>query len=408
MAASPMDDRTPADVGADPPRAAAPDFASARRKFLITRTRAYLNNASIAPVSDPVFDAVTGFLQEVRELGRNNYPQWLDHAEHTIKGNVGRLIGAKPGELAFVKNTTEGLVNVANGLNWRDGDNVVLPSIEYSSNVYCWIRLASRGVAVRWVTPTDGRIDVGAIANAIDSRTRLVSVSAVQFSNGYRHDLAGLSELCRSRRILLNLDVIQWAGSLALDLGRLHVDFASFGGHKWVLAPIGTGIFYCAERSLEALFPPTVGFHTVAKSEAHMDYDLTHLRPGAARFEAALENFPGLWGLDAAVRLQLALGSGNIERHILALTERAAEGIRHKGWTVASSMVPAERSGLLSFFAPGIDADTTAMNLRAAGVDVAVRAGRLRMSPSFYNDESDIDRMLAELPRATGTARPQA
>lgn len=385
-------------MDAPPVSGTSPDFRSARDQFLITRKRAYLNNASIAPMSDDVFNAVTGFLQQVRETGRNCYPEWCEHAECRIKHNVGALIGARANELAFVKNTTEGLLNVANGIDWIEGDNVVLPSIEYPSNVYCWLRLAKRGVGIRWVQARQGRIDVPAIRDAMDSRTRLVSVSAVQFSNGYRHDLVGLSELCRSRKVLLNLDAIQWVGSLELDLARLHVDFASFGGHKWLLAPIGTGIFYCAERSLGSLFPPSVGFHTVDKGEAHMDYDLTALRAGAARFEAALENFPGLWGLDAAVRLQLSLGTKNIERHILALNARAAEGLARLGWTIASSTIAGERSGLLSFFAAKADVEATAMRLRTAGVDLAVRDGRLRISPSFYNDESDIDRLLAELP----------
>src|SRR5262249_20590562 len=181
------------------------DFASVAAQFPIRRKRAYLNNASIGPMSEPVLAAVDAFLRDVRDNGRNNYPTWCRYAEQQIKDRVARLIGAKAGEIAFVKNTTQGLVTVANGLEWRAGDNVVLPSIEYPSNVYCWMRLAKKGVSIRWVEPQDGRIPVAAISDAIDSRTRLVSLSAVQFSNGFRHDLAMTSELCRERGVLLNL-----------------------------------------------------------------------------------------------------------------------------------------------------------------------------------------------------------
>jgi len=380
---------------ADVPRL---DFPTVVAQFPIKRQRAYLNNASIGPMSEPVLAAVNAFLHEVRDHGRNNYPTWCRYAEEQIKARVARLIGARASEIAFVKNTTEGLVTVANGLDWRDGDNVVLPRFEYPSNVYCWMRLAKFGVSIRWIEPQDGRIPVAAIAGAINARTRLVSLSAVQFSNGFRHDLAATCELCRSRGVLLNLDAIQWVGALALNLSELGVDFLSFGGHKWLLAPIGTGIFYCNTKVLDQLPPSHVGYHTVQKSEAHLDYDLTAYRPGAARFEAALENFPGIWGLDAAVKVLLGLGPRRVEEHILGLAGYAAERLRSRGWQIASPWNANERSGLLSFFAPAVRAEQLEPRLRAAGVDVAVRDGKLRISPSYYNDREDINQLLEALP----------
>jgi cysteine desulfurase / selenocysteine lyase len=374
------------------------DFASVAAQFPIRRKRAYLNNASIGPMSEPVLAAVNAFLDDVRDNGRNNYPTWCRYSEEKIKARVALLIGARPSEIAFVKNTTEGLVTVANGLDWREGDNVVLPRFEYPSNVYCWMRLAKFGVSIRWVEPQDGRVPAGAIAQAIDARTRLVSLSAVQFSNGFRHDLAATSALCRKRGVLLNLDAIQWVGALALNLSELAVDFLAFGGHKWLLAPIGTGIFYCNANALDRLLPSHVGYHSVEKSEAHLDYDLTAFRPGAARFEAALENFPGIWGLDAAVKILLGLGSPRVQEHILGLAAYAAEGLCSRGWQIASPWKSNERSGLLSFFSPMVSAEQVESRLRAADVDVAVRDGRLRISPSYFNDRQDIERLLESLP----------
>jgi selenocysteine lyase/cysteine desulfurase len=374
-------------------------LAQVRDEFPIAAERVYLNNASIAPLSTLVVAAVQAFLHDVRDRGRTNYPSWCAYAETAIKGRIGQLIGAVPTELAFVKNTTEGLVAVANGLDWCEGDNIVLPSFEYPSNVYCWQRLAKRGVAIKWVQPEAGRITVDALEQAIDRHTRLVSISAVQFTNGFRHELAETARMCRRRGVLLNVDAIQWSGALALDLHEIEVDFLSFGGHKWMMAPIGTGVFYCSQRSLQLLEPASVGYHSVAKSEAHLDYDLQAWRPGAARFEAALENFPGIWGLDAAVKVALGLGSKAIERHILDLTAHAAEGLQRLGWTVMSPLGPGERSGLLSFCAPGIDPAALEMQMRAAKIDLAVRDGRIRISPSYYNDHSDIDRLLVALPR---------
>ncbi|OMG89222.1 aminotransferase class V-fold PLP-dependent enzyme, partial [Achromobacter xylosoxidans] len=292
---------------------------------------------------------------------------------------------------------TEGLVHVANGFPWRDGDNLILADIEYPSNVYCWMKLAARGVTIRWVKNRNGRILVDDIRKLMDDRTRLVSLSAVQFSNGFRQDLEATSNLCHERGVYLNLDAIQWAGALELDVERLGIHFLSVGGHKWMLAPIGTGYFYCRKSVLGLLDPPSVGYHSVDSTEDHMHY-LLEYRPNAGRFEEALANFTGIWGLDAAVRVQLALTPARIETHILELTDHAGAALQRKGYQIVSSRAPGEASGNLSFKHPGHDAQELAQRLRDAGVDLAVRGGNLRISPSYYNDSSEIDRLVEALP----------
>ena len=366
---------------------------TAQALFPIKANRTYLNNASISPLSLRVIAAVDGFMAEQRDTGRNNYPQWCRKADGEIKERIARLIGAERSEIAFIKNTTEGIVTVANGLDWREGDNVLVADIEYPSNVYCWMNLARRGVELRWVPNRKGRIVVDDIAAAMDRRTRLVSLSAVQFSNGFRQDLAATSELCDRRGVLLNLDGIQWVGCLDIDVRRYKIDFLSAGGHKWLTAPIGTGIFYCRRESLELLRPPNVGYHSVDKHEDHMDYDLT-FRADAGRFEEALVNFPGIWGLDAAVQLLLEVGMPTIERHVAALTNLARDGLAGRGYEILSPPAPAERSGILSFRSPRTATEEIAARLAEAKVDVAIRAGALRISPTFYNDETDIAALI--------------
>jgi len=375
------------------------DFVSILKEFPIKKRRCYLNNASIGPLSLPVIAAVEAFLADVRDNGRNNYPNWCKYADNEVKERVARLIGAQKSEIAFVKNTTEGLVTVANGLRWRAGDNVIIPDIEYPSNVYCWMKLAARGVELRWVRNKSGRIPVDDIAALIDSRTRLVSLSAVQFSNGFRQDLAQTGELCRSRGVLFNLDAIQWLGAVHMDLSEYQVDFLSAGGHKWLLAPIGTGIFYCRAAALDLIDPPNVGYHSVGKHEDHMDYELVY-RSDAGRFEEALVNFPGIWGLDAAVRILLALGTREIEKRIRALTDLAVDGLRKRGYEIVSPLGDGERSGIISFRHAGVPPDIIAARLAEASVDLAVRGGALRISPSFYNDEDEIARFLEAVPKS--------
>ena len=368
-------------------------------EFAIKKNRAYLNNASIGPCSKRVFNAVTGFMRDVEREGRNNYPSWCKYADRTVKAKIAKLIGAKRDEIAFVKNTTEGILIVANGLDWRAGDNVIVPSIEYPSNVYCWMNLKRRGVEIKWYEARDGRLLPEDLEALIDRRTRLVTVSAVQFSNGFRQDLAATSEICERHGVLLNLDAIQHVGSLEMDVGRYKLDYVSVGGHKWLLGPIGTGFFYCRAGSMDQIHPANIGYHSVDKPEDHMDYDLT-FRNDAGRFEEALVNFPGIYGLDAALDMQLEIGPKAIEKRIKALGDYAIERLQSKGCRIVSSLKDNERSGMVSFVHPTVPAETLERRLMKANVDVAVRDGRIRVSPSFYNDESEIDRLVRELPKA--------
>lgn len=372
-------------------------FARIRELFPIREQLVYFNNGSIGAMSTRVIDAVNAFLADVRDRGRTNYPDWCRFAEHEIKADIGRLIGADRREIAFVKNTTEGLCNVANGIDWREGDNVVIADIEYPSNVYPWMNLARRGVEIKWAPVRDRRIMVEDIAATIDSRTRVVSLSGVQFSNGFRLDLPGLCELCQRRGVLLNLDMIHWIGALELDLRELPVDFLSAGGHKWLLAPIGTGIFFVRDAVRDQLELTNVGYHTVDKSEDHLDYDLTP-RPDASRFEEALVNFPGIWGLHAAVKTMLELGMDNVQRHIFGLTDLAAEGLERRGYEIVSPRGEQERSGNLCFAHPRHSPEQIDARLRDAGVQAAVRPFGVRMSPSIYNDAQEVQAMLEALP----------
>jgi cysteine desulfurase / selenocysteine lyase len=375
------------------------DFQSVQADFPIRRRMVYLNNASIGPLSNRVHRAINELLDDVRDNGRIHYPQWCKRADTVVKADIARLIGAEASEIAFIKNTTEGLVFVANGIDWRPGDNVVVAEIEYPSNVYCWMNLARRGVTIRWVKARSGAIAVDDVAAAIDERTRVVSLSGVQFSNGFRLDLDRLCDVCQRKKVFLNLDMIQWIGALTLDLAAWPIDFLSAGSHKWLLGPIGSGFFYCRKSSMPHLHVSSVGYHTVDKSEDHLDYDLTP-RPNAGRFEEALVNFPGIWGLHAAVETLLALGMTNVERHILGLNELAVEGLVRKGYEITSPRGEGERSGILTFRHPRLAPDEVETRLQAAKVQAAVRPGGVRISPSYYNDADEIRTFLEALPGA--------
>lgn len=373
------------------------DLRAVQEEFPIRARRVYLNNAAIAPASTRVIAAMNRFLADVRDHGDGRYLDWCRHADEVVKSKVAGLIGADRSEIAFVKNTTEGVLLVANGLDWAAGDNVIVPDIEYPSNVYCWMNLRRRGVEIKWVKNREGRILVEDIAALIDQRTRLVTLSAVQFSNGFRQDLMRTADLCRSRHVLLNLDAIQYVGALHLNVADCPIDFLSVGAHKWLLGPIGTGFFYCRQAALEQLRPHNIGYHSVAKDPDHLDYALV-FRPDAGRFEEALVNFPGVWGLEAAVDLIRAVGTARIERHVLELTAQLIEGLLARGYAVLSSCREGERSGVVSFRHPTRGSEEIHQRLQAARIDVAVCLGALRASPGAYNDGADVQALLEALP----------
>jgi selenocysteine lyase/cysteine desulfurase len=376
------------------------NLAEARSDFPIVYRRAYLNACSLMPLSNRVVGAVHAQLGDLQLNGRNNSPHRIRFAEEHIRPAIARLIGAVPAEIAFVKNTTEGLNIVANGIDWREGDNVVIANIEYPSNVYCWLNLARRGVEIRWIDAkaAGGRVTVDDVARQIDSRTRLVSVSCVQFSTGFRQDMEATGDLCRERGVLLNYDAIQAAGVLEIDASRTHFDFMSAGGHKWMGGPMGTGFFYCRASSLERLHPHGIGPGSMTNEETDIDYDIGLMQPDARRFEEALPNYPGLWGLHASLGTILALGPQVVEAHSLSLISRAIEGLKRKGYLIHSPQEERHRSGILTFRHPERSSEELNERLVEAGVDVTVRQGNLRIAPHFYNDDGDIDWLLEALP----------
>lgn len=373
------------------------NFKHVQGQFPIKKQKIYLNNASIGPLSLPVIKAVNEFMMDVQDYGFTHFHNWSHFADHTVKGRIAELIGADKEEIAFVKNTTEGILIVANGIDWKTGDNVIIADIEYPSNVYCWMNLEKRGVTIRWVKSRDGQVLIDDIANLTDSRTRLVSISAVQFSNGFCIDLERLGEVCKRKRILLNLDAIQYIGVLPINVSRLHIDFLSAGGQKWLLGPIGTGFFYCRKESMDQLHPHNIGYHSVDKSEDDMDYELV-FRMHAGRYEEALVNYPGIWGLHAAVNRMLELGMKNVANHILGLNSILIEGLESRGYQVISSKKPGERSGIVSFKHPKIPNEEICKRLEQANIFLTIRGKGLRVSPSIYNDEDEIKTMLNTLP----------
>jgi selenocysteine lyase/cysteine desulfurase len=307
--------------------------------------------------------------------------------------------------VAFVKNTSEALSFVAEGLEWRAGDVVLSADREFPSNVYPWLGLGRLGVETRLLEHRPAGLTVDDVARAIDDRVRLVSLSAVSYGAGERIDLAGIADVCRRRDVLFVVDGIQAIGAIAIDMARDGMDCIAADGHKWLCAPEGGGFLALSDRLLAQLRPAQLGWKSVMTA-SYYPYDFT-LRRDAAKLEAGSLNLLAVHALGAAVDLALEVGIDVIEARLGDLTALFEEGFRARGLDVlgcdTSGRRP-RRSGIVTFV-PRRAPERLRQDLWERGVASTVRFGGIRLSPHHYQDDRDVDAFFARLDDAEAATR---
>jgi len=300
--------------------------------------------------------------------------------------------------LAITKNTGHGLSLVADALKLDAGDNIVSVDCEYPSVVYPWYAQADRGIETRLVTPKlDGTFTADDLDAVMDSRTRVVTLSWVQFGTGFRCDLASIAAAAHARNAIFIADVIQGLGALPLNAQELGIDIAVTGVHKWLLAPPGTGGLYVAPHILDRLRLVNMGAGAVVDVMKFDPLDFT-VKPTVQRYEEGSPNVLGLVGLEAALSLLEEVGIDAISRQVLALSGYAAEKLDAKGYEVRSPRADHQRAGLVTFRHRSLPNASVLKTLEEANVVGAVRGGNLRFSPHFYNTTEEIDRAVDALP----------
>jgi selenocysteine lyase/cysteine desulfurase len=365
-----------------------------REQFPITSTFSYLDHAGIAPVSRGVQREIERFLSSSAGSGAFDLPEWLRMVERT-RGLAARIVNAGSDEIAFVRSTSHGLSIVAAGLDWSKGDNVLVYEKEFPANLFPWMHLKQKGVEVRLFGSTEGRIDPRTVAEKMDGRTRLVSISSVQFTTGYRVDLERLGGLCRERDVLLCVDAIQSLGVLPMDVKRFNIDFLAADAHKWLLGPEGIGIFFCGRELAGRLDPPLVGWRSV-RNELAFEEPVFELRTDGQRFEEGSLNLAGIAGLGAALELLFAAGIGTIEKRVQDLGDDVIREAEARRFSVMTPKDRRERGGIVTIKGP-FDSQRVRDGLRERGIMVNVRAGGLRISPHFYNTTEEIGRCFSAI-----------
>jgi selenocysteine lyase/cysteine desulfurase len=361
-------------------------------EFPVSAEFLYFNHAGVSPI--PACAAAAGIreMERSRDEGAYQSSKWGEIA-HETRGRFARLVGAQVEEIALVKNTSEGLSFVAAGFPWKEGDNLIIANVEFPSNVYPWMRLRTRNVEVRMVAAKDGRIRKEDVFAACDGKTRLISLSSVEFANGFRNDLSGIGEYCQKHGIFFCVDGIQSLGVLPMDVKAFGIDAVSADAHKWLLAPEGIGGFYISRDVMEMVEPVILGWHSVKNRFDFENYDF-RLSPDARRYEPGSINTASLAAFGASMELLLSLGIDRIWERVRRLTDRIFEKAREAGYETVSPDHPEERSGIVTFRVPGVDNAALWKALHARKALCSPRAGGLRLSPHFYNTPEEIDRMF--------------
>jgi selenocysteine lyase/cysteine desulfurase len=248
------------------------------------------------------------------------------------------------------------------------------------------------------VPEEDGRVPVERIIDAMDNRTRVLTISAVEYASGYRVDLAALGKICKEKDILFCVDAIQALGVLPVDVRAMNIDFLSADGHKWLCGPEGCGIFYCRRELIGQLRPVMSGWICMVDAIDFGNYRYEFV-DSARKFDTGSYNLAGIYGVGASIKLLLDVGIDKVAEYVLMLTDRLAEGIRRKGYRIISSRCPGEASGIVAFITDVHDQQKIRDELENKHrIIISLREGRLRVSPHVYNTTEEIDQLIELLP----------
>ncbi len=372
-----------------------------RDQFCIEENRCYANHAAISPWPLSTSAAVRQFAEECSSEGPEHYANWIKR-ENELRKNLALLLNAaSPADIALLKNTTDGICTVAFGLAMQAGDTIVIPRDEFPSNSMPWLAQASRGVDIRQVDIRQAENAEDALLDAIDEHTRILAVSAVQWTDGFRLDLVKLGRYCRQHGVLFFVDAIQQLGALQLDVTAAQIDFLAADAHKWLLGPEGIAVFYSTAKAREQLQLLQLGWHML---ENHWNFACDMPPTTTARkFEAGSPNSLGQVAMHASLQCLMNHGMDNVQQGVLANTASLMNGLKDmKGVQLTSRSEPARRSGIVSFKPTQMSVKQLHDALQASGLRCSLRNGAVRLSPHCYQGTNEMQRILGMIEQACG------
>ena len=370
-------------------------FHEARQLFEHTGKVIYFNSASYGPFCNPVRDAIRQNLDLRAAAERDDSHDAFETADRLRDAYAG-LIGAEKKQVGIGLNTSFGLNIAAFGLPLSDGDEVLVSDVEFPAVVYTWRAAAeTRGLTIKKLKSRNGFFDIDELVKAIGPKTRVLSLSYVQFFNGYKNDLETIAEICKKHRIPFIVDGIQGMGVEPLDVRKLGIDVFTSGCQKWMLSPQGCGFFYLSDDIRDLIKPPFMSWLGVDWKMNFSDlffWDKPYF-DSAQRFEMGYYAVLNLLGMKAAVKIFEDLGMENIQEHNHALIDRLAEYVQgNPFYRITCSMEPLHRSCIFTFTCE--DVGELHRTLLKNKIILVNREGSIRVSVHLFNNEQDIDRMI--------------
>jgi cysteine desulfurase / selenocysteine lyase len=369
-----------------------------RKLFPAAEKYTYLNSAAVSPMPRSAVEAVNTQLRDVMWNGSLNLADWIK-TKNRCRDLIAGMLTVESEQIAFVRNTSDGFSTIANGFAWQKGDNILTFEKEFPSNFYPWRRIRDAfGVELRTCPERNGRIDLDEFISLIDENTKLVSISAVQFSTGFRADLKKIGQATREVDALFAVDIIQGFGVLPFDLPEQLVDIACGASHKWLCSPEGCGIIYLSDRARNRIEPTLVGWISVDEAFNFDDYEQVW-KPNALAWETGTGGSSLFYGLEQSLKLLSETGTENIAEYLENLTDYLCGRLLEKNYEIVSSRLKGEKSQIVSIM-PKADTNSTklAQLLEKKGIIVTARGSRLRIAPHFFNNLSDIDRLIKNMP----------
>ncbi len=369
-----------------------------RKLFPAAENYTYLNSAAVAPLPTIAVEAVASQLRDVSQNASANFSEWVA-TKNRARQIIAEMLKVEPQQIAFMRNTSDGFATVANGLKWEKGDNIVSFEKEFPANFYAWRRVRDDfGVELHLCPEKNGRIDLDEFINLIDTNTKLVTISAVQYGSGFRADLEKIGEAARKVDALFAVDIIQALGTTPFDLPAQKVDIAAGASHKWLCSPEGCGILYLSDRARERVKPTLVGWISVEEAWDFEDTEQEY-KPNALAWESGTGCSSLFYGLEQSAKLLFDTGAEKIENYLEELTDYLCEILPTENYEIVSSREKGEKSQIVCIkHRNGLTPTEIAEHLQKENIVVSPRNDRIRIAPHFFNNQEDIEKLAANLP----------
>ncbi|KPL04395.1 MAG: hypothetical protein AMJ90_00755 [candidate division Zixibacteria bacterium SM23_73_2] len=371
------------------------DLKKIRDEFPFTKNNIiFLNHASFGPIPQCTLKAKLEYLKYASLQKTQNIDQMCFDILDDTRKKAAKLINAKTEEIGYSFNTSYGLNFAVWGLDLKPDDKVLLSDVEFPANVYPWLNLKSKGVKIKLVPSKDRFFDIDKFKKSIDSKTKVLSLSYVQFLNGFKNDLEEIGKICEKKDIFFVVDAIQGIGNLNLDVRKLKIDFLSTGGAKWLLSGLGTGFFYYSKNAKKKLNPSFFGWMGVDWKVDFTDLLNFDLDPfeDARRFATGSHPFENVIAMHTSLGFLLDIGIKKIERHNKKLLDILINYLKDSTYKIKSDLSPRHRSSILSFTCK--NSKNLFEKLTQKKIISSYREKAIRVSPHFYNTEEEIEELI--------------